>query len=58
MKLGKIVLALVLAGGAVAAYWYFPDPLGDQVTAAQKAAADKAAEKPAPEPAGVPGAAN
>ncbi len=41
MKAGKLILALALAAGAVAAYWYFPDPLGDQVAAAQKANAQK-----------------
>ena len=54
MKAGKIILALVLAGGAIAAYYFFPDPLGDQVAA--KAAADEAATKqqePVPAPAAV-----
>jgi hypothetical protein len=43
MKMGKIVLALILGAGAVAAYYWFPDPLGDQVAAVQQAAADQAA---------------
>src|SRR6185295_10076455 len=57
MKAGKVILALLLAGGAFAAYWYFPDPLGDQVAAARKAAGEKPAaagageEQAAPAPA-------
>ena len=29
MKAGKIFLAILLAAGAAAAYWYFPNPLED-----------------------------
>ncbi len=46
MKAAKLVLALALAVGAVAAYYYFPDPLGDQIAAA-KADSETPAEEPA-----------
>jgi hypothetical protein len=53
MKVFKVVLALLLAGGVVYAYLYFPNPMEQQAEAyaAEKAkaaeAADKAAEPPA-----------
>jgi hypothetical protein len=35
MNIGKIVLAVLLAAGAVAAYWYFPNPLEDAAAETQ-----------------------
>ncbi|HTU67091.1 MAG TPA: hypothetical protein VMF52_14175 [Steroidobacteraceae bacterium] len=46
MKVWKIVLALALAGGVVAAYLNFPNPL-EQEAAAVAAEKQKAAESPA-----------
>jgi hypothetical protein len=47
MNLGKIVLAILLAAGAAAAYWYFPNPLEDAAAETQGAApADTDAVKP------------
>jgi hypothetical protein len=38
MKVGKIVLAVLLAGAAFAAYKYFPNPLAIHEAAAKSAA--------------------
>jgi hypothetical protein len=48
MKAGKIVLAILLAAGTVAAYWYFPNPLeqAEQEQAKDVAPADADAPKP------------
>lgn len=46
MKIGKIVLAVLLAAGTVAAYWYFPNPLED--AAETQGAAPKDADEPRP----------
>jgi hypothetical protein len=50
MNAGKIVLAVVLAAGAAAAYWYFPNPLEDAAAETQGAAPTDAdaAKPPAP----------
>jgi hypothetical protein len=45
MKAAKFMLAVLLAAGAVAAYWYFPNPL-EQAEQSQAA-------PPAPAPAGT-----
>lgn len=49
MKVGKVVLAILLGAGAVAAYWYFPNPLeqAEQETAKEAPPADADAPKPA-----------
>jgi hypothetical protein len=48
MKAGKVVLAILLAVGTVAAYWYFPNPLeqAEQKPAQEEAPADADAAKP------------
>ena len=43
MKAGKLVLAILLAAGAVAAYWYFPNPLEQAEQTKDEAPADKPA---------------
>jgi hypothetical protein len=35
MNIGKIVLAVLLAAGTAAAYWYFPNPLEDTAAETQ-----------------------
>jgi hypothetical protein len=47
MNIVKIVLAVLLAAGTVAAYWYFPNPLEDAAAETQGSAPkDAEAAKP------------
>jgi hypothetical protein len=48
MKAAKVVLAILLAAGAVAAYWYFPNPLeqAEQEHAQDAVPTDAEAPKP------------
>jgi hypothetical protein len=51
MKAAKVVLAILLGAGAVAAYWYFPNPLED--AAEQVQGAEPAHTEPPPPAAGA-----
>jgi hypothetical protein len=51
MNIGKIVLAVLLAAGTAAAYWYFPNPLED--AAEQVQGAEPANAEPPPPAAGA-----
>jgi hypothetical protein len=46
MNIVKIVLAVLLAAGTVAAYWYFPNPLEDAAETQGTAPKDADAAKP------------